>query len=141
MAGIKYFSGTARYEKQFIYAMHPHDHPEARTHLDLGDLAHVAEVWLNEKPLGITWSKPYRFYLTDHLVPGVNTLKVEVANTWSNRITGDAITGEKYTQTHVTETNIKGISHIRVPWKDVPLIPSGLFGPVTLITVSPIILR
>ena len=141
MAGIKYFSGTARYEKQFIYAMHPHDHPEARTHLDLGDLAHVAEVWLNEKPLGITWSKPYRFDVTDHLVPGVNTLKVEVANTWSNRITGDAITWEKYTQTHVTETNIKGISHIRVPWKDVPLIPSGLFGPVTLITVSTIILR
>lgn len=136
--GIKYFSGTARYEKQFIHAMHPNDHPKARTYLDLGDLSHVAEVGLNGKTLGITWAKPYRFDVTDRLKPGINTLKVEVANTWSNRITGDAITGEKYTQTHIEETNIKGISHIRIPWEEAPLIPSGLFGPVSLITVLPI---
>jgi hypothetical protein len=136
--GIKYFSGTARYEKQFLYAMHPNDHPEASTYLDLGDLSHVAEVWLNEEPLGIAWAKPYRFDVTDQLKPGINTLKVEVANTWSNRITGDAITGENYTQTHITETMVKGISHIRVPWEDAPLIPSGLFGPVRLITVVPV---
>lgn len=139
--GIRYFSGTARYEKQFVHAIHPHDQRKARTYLDLGDLSHVAEVWLNDMPLGITWAKPYRFDVTEHLVPGINTVKVEIANTWSNRITGDAITGEKYTQTHVKETNIKGISHIRVPWKDAPLIPSGLFGPVTLSTVVPVDLR
>ena len=139
--GIRYFSGTARYEKQFVQPMHPNDHPNSKTYLDLGDLSHVAEVWLNDKPLGITWAKPYRFDVTEHLVSGINTLKVEVANTWSNRITGDAITGEKYTQTHVTETNIKGISHIRVPWKDAPLIRSGLFGPVTLSTVVPVGLK
>lgn len=138
--GIKYFSGTARYEKQFVHAMHPTDYPEARTYLDLGDLSHVAEVWLNGERLGITWAKPYRFEVTDQLLPGINTLKVEVANTWSNRITGDALTGANYTQTHIRETNIKGISHIRVPWKDVPLIPSGLFGPVSLITVLPVTL-
>jgi len=136
--GIKYFSGTARYEKQFVHAMHPNDHLEARTYLDLGDLSHVAEVWLNGEPLGITWAKPYRFDVTDLLIPGINTLKIEVANTWSNRITGDAHTGGNYTQTHITETNIKGISHVRVPWADVPLIPSGLFGPVTLSTILPV---
>lgn len=139
--GIRYFSGTARYEKQFVQPMHPNDHPKSRTYLDLGDLSHVAEVWLNDKPLGITWAKPYRFDVTEHLVPGINTVKVEVANTWSNRITGDAITGEKYTQTHVTGTDIKGINHSRVPWKDVPLIPSGLFGPVMLSTIVPVGLK
>jgi hypothetical protein len=137
MEGIKYFSGTARYEKQFVHAIHPSDHPDAKIYLDLGDLSHVAEVWLNDEPLGITWSKPYRFDVTDHLIPGINTLEVEVANTWSNRITGDAITGEKFTQTHIDATNIKGIGHTRVPWKEVPLIPSGLFGPVTLNTILP----
>ncbi|MEX0882811.1 MAG: glycosyl hydrolase [Cyclobacteriaceae bacterium] len=138
--GIKYFSGIARYEKQFIHAIHPTDHTNARTYLDLGDLSHVAEVWLNDQSLGITWAKPHRFDVTDHLIPGINTLRVEVANTWSNRITGDALTGEKYTQTHITETNIKGISHVRVPWEEVPLIPSGLFGPVTLTTILPVVL-
>lgn len=136
--GIKYFSGTARYEKQFIHALHPTDHAGAKTYLDLGDLSHVAEVWLNDERLGITWSKPYRFDVTDLLRPGINTLRVEVANTWSNRITGDALTGETLTQTHIEETNIKGISHIRVPWEEVPLIPSGLFGPVMLRTVVPV---
>ncbi|MDN3688517.1 glycosyl hydrolase [Cyclobacterium jeungdonense] len=138
--GIRYFSGTALYEKQFVHAMYPTDHPEARTYLDLGDLSHVAEVWLNGERLGITWTKPYRFDVTDQLLPGINTLKVEVANTWSNRITGDALTGANYTQTHIGETNIKGISHIRVPWEEAPLIPSGLFGPVTLRTLLPIAL-
>jgi hypothetical protein len=138
--GVNYFSGIARYEKNFLHAIHPNDHAQARTYLDLGDLSHVAEVWLNEKPLGTLWAKPYRIDITDHLVPGINSLKIEVANTWSNRITGDAITGEDYTQTHITETNIKGINHIRTPWKDAPLIPSGLFGPVTLTTVVPVAL-
>ncbi|WP_163378344.1 glycosyl hydrolase [Cyclobacterium sp. SYSU L10401] len=136
--GIKYFSGTARYEKQFVHALHPTDHADAKTYLDLGDLSHVAEVWLNDKPLGITWSKPYRFDVTDLLRPGVNSLRIEVANTWSNRITGDALTGETYTQTHIEETNIKGVGHIRVPWEEAPLIPSGLFGPVALRTVVPV---
>ncbi|NHE57840.1 glycosyl hydrolase [Cyclobacterium plantarum] len=136
--GIKYFSGTARYEKQFVHALHPTDQAGAKTYLDLGDLSHVAEVWLNDERLGITWAKPYRFDVTDLLRPGINTLRVEVANTWSNRITGDAITGGNFTQTHIEETNIKGISHIRVPWEEVPLIPSGLFGPVMLRTVVPV---
>ncbi|MBD3628589.1 glycosyl hydrolase [Cyclobacterium sp.] len=136
--GIKYFSGTARYEKQFVQPLYPNHHAGARTYLDLGDLSHVAEVWLNDEHLGITWAKPYRFDVTDLLRPGINSLRIEVANTWSNRITGDAITGEKFTQTHIEETNIKGISHIRVPWEEVPLIPSGLFGPVTLRTLMPV---
>ena len=67
-------------------------------------------------------------------MPGINSLKVEVANTWSNRIVGDALTGEKFTQTHIAETMIKGVEK-RIPWEEVPLIPSGLLGPVRLVTV------
>ena len=133
IAGIKYFSGTGRYEKQFVHQEYPAG-KRTRTYLDLGDLSHVGEVWLNDQPLGITWSKPHRFDITDKLVPGINALKVEVANTWSNRIVGDALMGEKFTQTHIAETMINGLEK-RVPWKDVPLIPSGLFGPVRLVTV------
>jgi hypothetical protein len=106
--------------------------------LDLGDLSHVGEVWLNDEPLGITWAKPYRLDITGVLKPGPNTLVVEIANTWSNRITGDAITGEKYTSTHVPSTNVPGIGRIRIPWVEVPLIESGLFGPVTIKTLKPV---
>jgi hypothetical protein len=140
-ADIKYFSGTARYEKNFIHKMHPSEYPEARIYLDLGDLSHVAEVWLNEQHLGITWAKPYRFDVTDALKPGINTLKIEVANTWSNRLTGDAVTGEEYTKTHVAATVIAGIPNLRFPWKEAPLIPSGIFGPVTLTTVLPVVIE
>lgn len=137
--GIKYFSGTARYEKQFIHKMHASEFPKSKIYLDLGDLSHVAEVWLNDKPLGITWAKPYRFDVTDAIKPGINQLKIEVANTWSNRLTGDALTGEQFTKTHVAATVIKGIPKLRVPWKNAPLIPSGIFGPVTITTVLPIV--
>ena len=132
--GIKYFSGIARYEKHFVHQEYLVGKSETRTYLDLGDLSHVAEVWLNDQPLGITWSKPHRFDITDKLMPGINSLKVEVANTWSNRIVGDALTGEKFTQTHIAETMIKGVEK-RIPWEEVPLIPSGLLGPVRLVTV------
>lgn len=134
--GIKYFSGTAKYEKQFVHEAHASS--EFRIYLDLGNLSHVGEVWLNGEPLGISWAKPHRFDITSVIRPGINTLTVEVANTWSNRIKGDAITGEKYTNTHVIDTHIKGINHVRVPWQEVPLIPSGLFGPVNIVTISPV---
>jgi hypothetical protein len=98
----------------------------------------VGEVWLNGQPLGITWAKPYRYEITGIIHPGENELKIEIANTWSNRIVGDAVRGEKYTTTNIRDTNIKGLYGTYMPWKEVPLIKSGLFGPVSIITIKPI---
>jgi hypothetical protein len=39
------------------------------------------EVWLNEQHLGITWTRPYRFDITDNLKSVDNMLVVEIANT------------------------------------------------------------
>ncbi|GAA4469648.1 glycosyl hydrolase [Nibrella saemangeumensis] len=128
--GIRYFSGIAAYQKSFAVAKPA---PNERIYLDLGDMAEVAEVWVNNKPMGITWAKPHRFDITDALIPGTNQLKVEVANTWSNRMTGDALTGEKFTNTNIVKAN-KNLT----PWGDVPLKKSGLLGPVTLWTVKPL---
>jgi hypothetical protein len=136
--GIKYFSGTVSYKKTFQYDINSNTFDGNIIYLDLGDLSHVGEVWLNEKPLGITWTLPHRFDVTDIIRPGDNTLVVEVANTWSNRLAGDAITGEKFTSTNVRTTNIKGLNKVQVPWKEVPLIRSGLFGPVKIISLNPI---
>jgi hypothetical protein len=137
-AGIKYFSGTATYIKTFQYDIHSSQLKNQKIFLDLGDLSNVAEVWLNDQPLGIVWAKPYQFEVTRIIRPGDNTLKVEVANTWSNRLKGDALTGGKMTHTNITHTNINGLNKVRVPWAEVPLLKSGLFGTVSLVTTAPV---
>jgi hypothetical protein len=99
--------------------------------LNLSELAEMGEVWLNGKSLGITWSKPHHFDITDDVRQGNNELKIEVVNTWSNRLTGDGITGEKFTQTNITKAN-----KFVTDWKDLPLKRSGLLGPVSVQVVK-----
>ncbi len=99
--------------------------------LDLGDLWSTARVWINGKAAGIAWKRPFRVNVTGLLRPGSNELVVEVANTWNNRLVGDAVGvgGRRYTRTNVTTDN-------GVPWAQVPLRPSGLFGPVKLMAAG-----
>jgi len=135
--GVKYFSGTATYRKLFQYDTTSFPSGNRNLYLDLGDLSKVGEAWLNGQHLGISWSKPYRFDITNIIKPGENNLTVEVANTWSNRLTGDAVTGENYTNSNITRSivPVEGIlpgDQARVPWLDIPLIKSGLFGPVKI---------
>lgn len=129
--GIRYFSGTAVYQQTFQFKNTPSS--SSRIYLDLGKVAEVGEVWLNGKPAGIVWTPPYRIDITDSVKPGSNTLKIEVANTWSNRLTGDGVTGEKYTKTNITKAN-KNL----VPWEQLPLKESGLLGPVTIQVIKTI---
>ena len=139
--GIKYYSGTAIYEKSFNSNIM--QDKKRRIYLDLGEVAKVGEVWLNGKPLGITWAKPHRFDVTELLDPGKNTIRVEVANVWSNRMKGDAVTGEKFTNSNITRTiipapTIETGDQTRLSWGKVPLIKSGLIGPVQLICIEPV---
>lgn len=127
--GVNYFSGIATYRKTIIWRPAASFRKGQRIWLDLGRVAKVGEVWLNNKSCGIVWTSPYRVDITDALKTGENVLTVEVANTWSNRLTGDGITGETYTKTNITKAN-KNL----VAWKDLPLIESGLLGPVTIQT-------
>ena len=131
IAGIKYYSGIGTYQKTFQFENSSPLSKDERIYIDLGNLSKVGELWLNGKALGITWAKPYRFDITNLIKNGQNTLKIEVANVWSNRMTGDAITGEKF-----TSSNIKGNGDRSVPWAKAPLIESGLLGPVTIQTVK-----
>lgn len=123
--GIRYYSGTGRYRKTFSCDELNSVSGDDRIFLDLGEISEVAEVWLNGEPLGISWTKPFRYDVTEVIREGENDLEVEVANTWCNRITGDALRGEKYTSTNITHVGLH-------TWDKVPLNPSGLMGPVTL---------
>jgi hypothetical protein len=118
--GIRYFSGIATYRKRITV---PTSHTRGRVWLDLGDVRVIARVAVNGRPAGGCWTPPFRVDVTRLLRPGENTIEIEVANTWSNRLTGDAVSGTpRYTRTNVR-------------WrKETPLLASGLLGPVQLVT-------
>jgi hypothetical protein len=120
--GVKHFSGTAVYEKEFEM---PSDW-FAADHafwLDLGVVKEVAEVRLNGKSLGILWKPPFRLDIGNALQPGKNKLEIEVVNLWPNRLIGDAALPEDKRVTWAQFQPYKA--------KD-PLLKSGLLGPVML---------
>ncbi len=127
--GVKYFSGIATYKKTFdIPAEYIED--ELIITLDLGKVREVVEVYLNGESMGILWKPPYKMDITRAAKAGENTLTLEVANTWSNRLTGDGMLpeGERYTKTNITGPNLQ----TNTLWRDAPLLESGLMGPVAI---------
>jgi len=122
--GVKYFSGIGTYSKT-IQAAAQWFQPGAKLYLDLGDVKNIAQVAVNGKPLGIYWKAPFRVDVTSALKPGANALEIKVTDLWVNRLIGDqqSYAVRKYTFTDFT------------PYKaDSPLLPSGLLGPVRIIT-------
>jgi hypothetical protein len=118
--GIRYYSGTARYIKQFN--MDAAAGSRKKLFLHLGTVKHIAEVWLNGQSLGIVWTAPWRVDISVAVKPGNNLLEIEVVNLWPNRLIGDAALPPEERRTH---TNITFKS-------DMPLVSSGLLGPVVI---------
>jgi hypothetical protein len=125
--GIKYYSGTAIYHKNFIYKNTTNPKPETQNpiYLDLGDVQDVgiAKVKLNDKDLGTVWAPPFRVNIASALKNGDNKLEIEVVNSWRNRLVGDRgkPQNERFTKTNIT---------IKPEWE---LLDAGLLGPVQLI--------
>lgn len=124
---IRHFSGVAHYAKEFEV---PGDWlgGDSKLFLDLGGLWAVGEVFLNDRSQGVLWKPPYRLDITAAARPGPNRLEVAVANTWANRLIGDAQLPqeERRTRTNIARSGGKS-------WKEKPLLESGLLGPVRLI--------
>jgi hypothetical protein len=85
-AGIRYYSGTAVYTKEFDLAKALGN---ARLFLDLGTVKNLAEVRVNGQSVGIAWKQPFRVEVTKAVKQGANTLEVRVVNLWPNRFIGD----------------------------------------------------
>ncbi|MHC4297830.1 MAG: glycosyl hydrolase [Planctomycetota bacterium] len=126
--GVRFYSGVARYKTEINISerMLRGDSPLI---LDLGDMWLLGEVFLNGRSLGILWKPPYEVDIKPFAKAGPNTLEIEVANTWANRLIGDAVQtgGKRYAKTNVT-----GSGTVRKQWKDMTPRRCGLFGPVTL---------
>jgi len=144
--GVKYFSGTALYIKDFELPQNLYG-KNKRYLLDLGQVEVIAEVMLNGEYLGTLWKVPYRLDITKAIKPGKNRLLIRVTNLWVNRMIGDEHLGED------SERNPDGTLRRWPQWllegkpsptgrftfttwrlwrKDEPLQPSGLLGPVSL---------
>jgi hypothetical protein len=125
--GIKYFSGTAVYNKVFDADVSRLTSHVSRLYLDLGRVKNLAEVKLNGRDLGVLWKPPFRVDVTDYVKPGTNTLEVKVTNLWPNRLIGDA---------GLPATNRVAVTTYN-PYRNSPLLESGLIGPVRLMRGNP----
>jgi hypothetical protein len=124
--GIKYFSGTATYE-QVINISRERLQKGRRVHLDLGDVKYLAEVFVNDQPLGVLWKPPFQVDITETVKAGSNKVQVKITNVWKNRLIKDAQLPKES----------------RVTWSfypfyenepDAPLMESGLLGPVRVLS-------
>ena len=127
---VKYFAGSARYKTTFQVpsGWRKRGHP---VRIELGNLWTIGEVWLNSQPLGVAWTAPFSVEAGNALREGSNELVVEVTNTWFNRIVGDAKLppAQRTTRTNMVTSGEK-------PWAKHEPMPSGLFGPVRLVTAQ-----
>ncbi|WP_235012336.1 glycosyl hydrolase [Pedobacter africanus] len=114
---IRYYSGTAVYTSNFKIKKEAGQ----AYFLDLGNVGCIAEVKMNGISCGVTWTSPYRVNITAALRSGNNQLRIEVTNTWANRLMGDQHLPENKRITKTTAT-------LRLEGK--PLNEAGLLGPV-----------
>ena len=127
-AGIRYYSGTATYSISFDIPEDLYRAGETWV-IDLGAVHEIASVRLNGKNLGVLWTPPFQTEITDVLHQNNNLLEIDIVNNWPNRLIGDAGIPEEQ---RLTRTNVTKFT------ADMPLTPSGLLGPVRLLTNSPL---
>ena len=154
LEGLRYFSGTATYTNNFHISKLELSQ-DRRMYIDLGRLAVIAEIQLNNQNLGILWKPPFRVDVTKALRPGENRLQIQVANLLTNRLIGDEHLPEENEYSKREMLPFFGGVIKKLPrwylegkpkppggritfatWKhydkNSPLVESGLIGPVTL---------
>ncbi|WP_281337050.1 glycosyl hydrolase [Flavobacterium eburneipallidum] len=117
---IKYYSGTATYQKEVVWKGKTED----KIWLDLGTIANIAEVSINGKDCGTLWTFPYKVAISDALKKGKNTIVVKITNTWANRLIGDQKLPKEEKLTWTT-------APFRLEGE--PLLKAGLLGPVSIV--------
>jgi hypothetical protein len=123
--GIRYYSGTATYRKNFDLAATPA--ATGKLLLDLGAVKAIAAVRLNGVDLGVVWTAPWQVDITRAVRSGENALEIDVANLWPNRLLGDErlSPGKRFARTNIP-----------LP-PDAHLLSSGLLGPVEILYSEP----
>jgi hypothetical protein len=134
---IVHYSGTAGYRTTF---QAPEQRKDLRFEMNLGKVDPMARVWLNGKDLGLLWKPPFAVDVTDHLRAGVNELKVDVTNLWSNRLVGEMLYPSGFPHQPEKTFTPTWFSKRRLT-KDRKIQPSGLAGPVQIKAVRRVSLQ
>jgi hypothetical protein len=142
-SGIKFYSGTATYQKTFTLsdALAETSSP---IFINLGEVSNLAEVSLNGVSLGTLWTTPWSLDITKSIRSGTNLLEVKVVNLWPNRLIGDeqypsdGISNRKWPE-WLSENKTRTSQRLTFASygfykKDTPLLKSGLLGPVYIST-------
>ncbi len=156
--GIKYYSGTASYSNAFELPANQLHNKNSILYLDLGVVNHIARIKINGKDLGVVWTAPWRIRVPAGLLkPKGNKLQIEVTNVWANRLIGDEQqpadcewlpnqyfynSGQELKEFPDWFLNKQprpsSKRYCFTTWnyfdKDSPLVPSGLVGPVRLVS-------
>jgi hypothetical protein len=153
--GVRHFSGTAIYRREFDVPSPVNR--QSPILLDLGRVEVIAEVRLNGQLLGTLWKPPFCCDATPALREGGNELEIRVTNLWPNRLIGDELfpddmaTWGKWPGGGIrawpdwllkNQARPEPRRQTFFTWKhwsrDDALLPSGLFGPVTLRAERPV---
>ena len=95
--------------------------------IDLGQVFNLAEVWVNGQIAGTAWKPPFRVKIGNLVNEGNNIIEIKAVNLWVNRLIGDAQPGVENKITLTTRNFYRA---------DSPLVPSGLTGPVRIISLT-----
>lgn len=139
---IRYYSGKATYRTEFDMG----EEPQGDLLVDLGNVKAMARVSLNGKDLGIAWTTPWRVEASGSIRKGKNVLEIEVVNLWQNRLIGDETKpydgpqDGKWPQWLIDGGKRPSDRYTFTTWRhytaDTPLLPSGLLGPVRVLSRS-----
>jgi hypothetical protein len=112
------FAGVGTYSTE----VHLDVQPSGTALLDLGDVGDIARVRVDGVDAGVVWTAPWQVDVTGLIRAGSNTVEVEVANAWMNRLIAEAAspTGEVFAPVAAVYES------------DAPVRRSGLSGPVVL---------
>jgi hypothetical protein len=144
MRGIKYYSGIAKYKKTFNIENLKNE----IYYIDLGKVYDIARVKLNGKDMGVIWSAPWRRDISEVLREGENTLEIEVANRWINRLLGDGLEPDRNVRTVKFENGLMGGQEYLTgrytfttklsmsAFKYTEPLSSGLLGPVRITVIE-----
>lgn len=115
------FPGTVTYETEFDCL-----DVDSSLALDLGRVESIAKVFINGKEVKTLWCEPYRCRIGGFVKKGRNRLRIEVTNTWRNRVIYDLGQPEKDRKTWILYQPRYN------PKPTDPFVPSGILGPVQI---------
>ena len=140
--GVRYYSGIATYTNKFVAPKI--NGKDSRLYVDIGVVNDIARVSINGKELGIVWCAPWRVDISDEIIQGENSIEIEVANRWVNRLLGDNLEPDAEIRTVKFENGLLGgeefftgrytFTPVVSEWisEVTELKSSGLLGPVTI---------